>query len=121
MSETSEKRKTEIGKEIERWNGFARVLRTTDKEAFDQLMDRYRRLGSEATDGSGLSGFEEMMLSITTGLVAELAELEKRINHLYPMKPKPQPEKAMQKANEPMICYVKPPAKKGQRELLDFS
>jgi len=52
---SGEDREREIEREISRWSSFAKVLLTVDREAFDAVMDSYRRLASESADAAGLS------------------------------------------------------------------
>ncbi len=49
MGNTVESYRIALEAEIKKWNGFARALRKSDREAFDGLMDSCRRLAS----GSG--------------------------------------------------------------------
>jgi hypothetical protein len=46
MGKTVESYRMALESEISRWNGFARVLRKEDREAFDELMDMCRSFAS---------------------------------------------------------------------------
>lgn len=120
MGEVEGNRRAEVEEEISRWNGFARVLRTEDKQAFDEAMNAYRRFASETADPVNLAAFEQMMLSITTGQTARLRKLEARLDRIDPPKPEPRPEQNQPRPAEPMISYVRPAPKKVQRGLCDF-
>ena len=121
MGEVEGNQRTEVEEEISRWNGFARVLRTEDKQAFDEAMNTYRRFASETADPVNLAAFELMMLSITTGQMARLRKLEARLDQIDPrFKPEPRPEQNQPRPAKPMISYVKPAPKKAQRGLCDF-
>ena len=71
-SEENSKAQTE---EIQRWNGFAKVLRTEDKLAFDEVMNTYQRIASGNSDGTDLAPFEKLAFSVTVGQMAKLNEL----------------------------------------------
>jgi hypothetical protein len=43
MGKTVESYRMALESEIGRWSGFAKVLRRSDREAFDELMDGCRR------------------------------------------------------------------------------
>jgi hypothetical protein len=120
VGEVEENRKAEVEEEINRWNGFARVLRTEDKQAFDEAMNTYRGFASETADPVNLAAFEQMMLSITMGQMSRLNKLEPRLDQIDPPKPEPQPCANQPKPAEPMISYVKPAPKKAQNGLFDF-
>jgi len=46
MGKTVESFRIALEKEISRWSGFARALRRSDREAFDELMDMCRSYAS---------------------------------------------------------------------------
>ena len=121
MKASSENHQTETEKEISRWNGFAKVLRTEDKQAFDEAMNTYRELASENNDAAEPAVFEQMMLSITTGQMAKLNKIKDRLSQIEPPKPKRPTEEEEPKPAEPTISYIKPAPKKAQRGLSDFS
>lgn len=49
-----------LGEEINRWSGFERALRKSDKEVFDELMDMCRSYASESGNATNLIVFEPM-------------------------------------------------------------
>jgi len=50
--------------EIQRWNGFAKVLRQNDREVFEQLMDICKNYASAASNATRPVLFEAMVMSI---------------------------------------------------------
>ena len=112
-SEENSKAQTE---EIQKWNGFAKVLRTEDKLAFDEVMNTYQRIASGNSDGTDLAPFEQLALSVTVGQMAKLSELERRLDVVEPPKPEPEPEQKKPRPKEP-IPYHKLAPKKAQRSI----
>jgi hypothetical protein len=47
-----------LEEEISRWSGFARALRKSDREAFDELMDMCRSYASESGNATNPIVFE---------------------------------------------------------------
>ena len=66
--------------EICRWKGFAKTLRTEDKEAFDTLMDACRSLASAGSNATQPILFEPMLISIVVDLQKKMSRLEKRLD-----------------------------------------
>ena len=66
--------------EICRWKGFAKTLRTEDKEAFDTLMDACRSLASAGSNATQPTLFEPMLISIVVDLQKKMSRLEKRLD-----------------------------------------
>jgi hypothetical protein len=66
--------------EIRRWNGFARALRITDKEAFDELMDACRSFASAGSNATQPVIFEPMIMSILLFQQEKLLRLERELN-----------------------------------------
>ena len=64
--------------EIRRWNGFAKALRSTDREAFDKLMDACRSFASAGSNATQPILFEPMVLSIFLFQQEKLEKLEKK-------------------------------------------
>jgi hypothetical protein len=65
--------------EINRWNGFARVLRIEDKEAFNQMMDACRSFASAGSNATQPILFEPMIMSILLSQQKRLQKLEKKL------------------------------------------
>ncbi len=120
MGDAEGNRKAEVEEEINRWNGFARVLRTEDKQAFDEAINTYRGFASETADPVNLAVLEQMMLFITARQMLRLNKIEVRLNQIDPPKPEPQPCANQPEPAKPMISYIKPAPKKVQRGLCDF-
>ena len=66
--------------EIRRWNGFARALRITDKEVFDELMDACRSFASAGSNATQPVIFEPMIMSILLFQQEKLLRLERELN-----------------------------------------
>ena len=62
--------------EINRWNGFARALRKSDREAFDELKDMCRKSVMAAGNACNPIIFEPMVMSILLGQQKKLWKLE---------------------------------------------
>jgi hypothetical protein len=69
-----------LEEEIRRWNGFAKALRSTDREAFDELMDACRNFASAGSNATQPILFEPMVLSILLFQQQKLQKLEKRLD-----------------------------------------
>jgi hypothetical protein len=80
MGKTVESYRMALEDEIRRWNGFARALRITDKEAFDQLMDACRSFASAGSNATQPVIFEPMIMSILLSQQEKLLRLEKELD-----------------------------------------
>jgi hypothetical protein len=80
MGKTVESYRMALEDEIRRWNGFARALRITDKEAFDQLMDACRSFASAGSNATQPVIFEPMIMSILLSQQEKLLKLEKELD-----------------------------------------
>jgi hypothetical protein len=69
-----------LEEEIRRWNGFAKALRSTDRIAFDELMDACRNFASAGSNATQPILFEPMVLSILLFQQQKLQKLEKRLD-----------------------------------------
>jgi hypothetical protein len=69
-----------IEDEIRRWNGFAKALRTEDREAFDALMDACRLFASAGSNATQPILFEPMVMSILLFQQKKLHRLEKALD-----------------------------------------
>jgi hypothetical protein len=66
--------------EIRRWSGFAKALRSTDKEAFEELMDACRSFASAGSNATHPVIFEPMIMSMLLFQYEKLQKLEKKLN-----------------------------------------
>ena len=66
--------------EINRWSGFARALRSEEREGFEVLMDACRSYASAGSNATNPILFEPMALSIMLHQQIQLQRLEKRLN-----------------------------------------
>jgi len=66
--------------EIRRWNGFAKALRTEDREAFEALMDACRLFASAGSNATQPILFEPMVMSILLFQQKKLHRLEKALD-----------------------------------------
>jgi hypothetical protein len=80
MGRTVESYRMALEEEIRRWNGFAKALRSEDKEAFDALMDACRISASAGSNATQPIIFEPMVMSIMLFQQKKLQRLEKEIN-----------------------------------------
>ena len=65
--------------EISRWSGFARALRRSDREAFDELMDASRNYASESICATNPILFEPMVMSIMLAQQVRIQKLERQL------------------------------------------
>jgi hypothetical protein len=68
-----------LEEEISRWSGFARALRKSDREAFDELMDMCRNYASESSCATNPKFFEPMVMSILLGQQVRIQKLERQL------------------------------------------
>jgi hypothetical protein len=80
MGKTVESYRMALEDEINRWNGFAKALRTEDKQAFDALMDACRTFASAGSNSTQPVLFEPMVMSIMLSLQKKLLRVEKQLN-----------------------------------------
>ncbi len=64
MGKTVESYRMALEDEIRRWNGFAKALRSADKEAFEELMDACRSFASAGSNSTQPVIFEPMIMSM---------------------------------------------------------
>ena len=77
MGKTIESYRMALEDEIRRWNGFAKALRTEDKEAFETIMDACRMFASAGSNATQPILFEPMVISILLYQQKKLNQLEK--------------------------------------------
>jgi hypothetical protein len=79
MGETVPAYRMALEEEINRWSGFARALRKSDRETFDELMDACRSYTSESSCATNPIFFEHMVMSILLGQQARIQTLEHQL------------------------------------------
>ena len=79
MGKTVESYRMALESEISRWSGFARALRKSDREAFDELMDACRSYASESSCATNPIVFEPMVMSILLGQQVRIQKLERQL------------------------------------------
>ena len=82
MGKTVESYRMALEDEICRWNGFAKALRTEDKEAFDELMDACRSFASAGSNATQPILFEPMVMSVLVSQQKKLRRLEKALMNI---------------------------------------
>lgn len=82
MGKTVESYRMALEEEIRRWNGFAKALRTEDREAFDAIMDACRLYASAGSNATQPILFEPMVMSILLYQQKRLSRLEKALDAL---------------------------------------
>jgi len=82
MGRTVESYRMALEDEIRRWNGFAKALRSTDREAFDQLMDACRGFASAGSNAVQPVLFEPMLMSIVLFQQEEVQKLRRELDAL---------------------------------------
>lgn len=80
MGKTVESYRLALDLEIHKWRGFARALRTEDREAFEQITDACRSYASSGSNATRPVIFESMVMSILLYQQKELIRLEKEVN-----------------------------------------
>jgi hypothetical protein len=82
MGKTVESYRMALDDEIRRWNGFAKALRSEEKEAFDTLMDACREHASAGSNAVQPVLFEPMIMSILLSQQIRLQRLQKELDDL---------------------------------------
>ena len=80
MGKTVESYRMALEDEICRWNGFAKALRSEDKEVFDELMDSCRSFASAGSNATQPILFEPMIISILLSQQKKIHRLEKTLD-----------------------------------------
>ena len=80
MGKTVESYRMALEDEINRWNGFAKALRTEDKQAFDTLMNACRNFASAGSNSTQPVLFEPMVISILLSLQKKLSRVERQLH-----------------------------------------
>ncbi len=82
MGKTVESYRMALEYEIDRWNGFARALRSEEREAFESLMDASRGYASAGGNATNPVLFEPMTMSILLRQQMSLQKLQKELDDL---------------------------------------
>ena len=77
MGKTVESYRMALEDEIRRWNGFAKALRSEDREAFETLMDACRGYASAGSNAVQPVLFEPMIMSMLLSQQVRLQKLQK--------------------------------------------
>jgi len=80
MGKTVESYRIALDTEIQSWNGFAKALRTDDREAFEQMTDACRNHASAGSNATRPEVFEPMVMSILLEQQKKLMRLEKELD-----------------------------------------
>jgi hypothetical protein len=80
LGKTIESYRMALEDEIRRWNGFAKALRSTDREAFEELMDACRSFASAGSNATQPVIFEPMIMSMLLFQQEKLQQLEKELD-----------------------------------------
>ncbi len=79
MGKTVESYRIALDAEIHTWNGFAKALRSGDREAFEQMTDACRNHASAGSNATRPEVFESMVMSILLEQQKRLIRLEKEL------------------------------------------
>ena len=79
MGKTVESYRLALDTEIQTWNGFIKALRTSDREAFEQMTDACRNHASAGSNATRPEVFEPMVMSILLEQQKKLIRLEKEL------------------------------------------
>jgi hypothetical protein len=89
VGKTVESYRLALDTEIQTWKGFAKALRTDDRDAFEQMTDACRNHASAGSNATRPEVFEPMVMSILLEQQKRLMRLEKELfavvqKHLQP-------------------------------------
>jgi hypothetical protein len=79
VGKTVESYRLALDTEIQTWNGFAKALRTDDRDAFEQMADACRNHASAGSNATRPEVFEPMVMSILLEQQKRLMRLEKEL------------------------------------------
>jgi hypothetical protein len=80
MGKTVEAYRLALDIELQTWSGFARALRTGDREAFEQMTDACRNHASAASNATRPVILEAMVMSMLLEQQKKLTKLEKELD-----------------------------------------
>jgi hypothetical protein len=79
MGKTVESYRFALDAEIQSWSGFAKALRSDDRDAFEQITDACRNYASAGSNATRPEIFESMFMSILLEQQKRLTRLEKEL------------------------------------------
>jgi len=79
MGKTVESYRIALDTEIQTWNGFAKALRSDDREAFERMTDACRNHASAGSNATRPEVFESMVMSILLEQQKTLMRLEREL------------------------------------------
>jgi hypothetical protein len=82
MGKTVESYRMALEDEIRRWKGFAKALRSEDREAFETLMDACRSYASAGSNAVQPILFEPMIMSMLLSQQIRWQRLQKELDAL---------------------------------------
>ncbi len=82
MGKTVESYRIALDIEVQNWSGFAKALRSEDREAFEQVLDACRNYASAGSNATRPVLFEAMAMSILVFQQKRLTKLENELNAL---------------------------------------
>ena len=80
MGRTVESYRMALEDEMRRWKGFAKALRTEDREAFEAIMDACRLYASAGSNATQPILFEPVVMSILLFQQKKIHRLEKALD-----------------------------------------
>ena len=79
MGKTVESYRIALDTEIQTWNGFAKALRSDDREVFERMTDACRNHASAGSNATRPEVFESMVMSILLEQQKTLMRLEREL------------------------------------------
>ena len=79
MGKTVESYRIALDTEIQTWNGFAKALRSDDREAFERMTDACWNHASAGSNATRPEVFESMVMSILLEQQKTLMRLEREL------------------------------------------
>ena len=80
MGKTVESYRMALDIELQSWSGFAKALRSDDREAFERLTDACRNHASAGSNSTRPEVFEAMVMSVLLEQEKKLIRVEKELN-----------------------------------------
>ncbi len=80
MGKTVESYRLALDIELQSWSGFAKALRSDDREAFERLTDACRNHASAGSNATRPEVFEAMVMSVLLEQEKKLIRIEKEFN-----------------------------------------
>jgi hypothetical protein len=89
MGKTVESYRLALDAELQSWNGFAKALRTDDREAFERLADACRNHASAGSNATKPELFEPMFMSMLLEQEKKLIRIEKELDAVKQQRSQP--------------------------------